>query len=119
MERLRLAIVGAGAIAQRNATEAAASGMCTIAGVFDVNIKVAREMAKATGRGRFSRPTRRSLDSRDVDAVLLSTPHHVHKSMTVAAAAAGKHVMVEKPMATTHGGRRRDDRPPASAPVWR
>jgi predicted dehydrogenase len=100
MERLRLAIVGAGAIAQRNATEAAASGMCTIAGVFDVNVKVAREMGKRLNAQVFS-SYEEVLDSKSVEAVLLSTPHHVHKSMTVAAAAAGKHVMVEKPMATT------------------
>ena len=36
----RIAIVGAGGIAQRNAAEAAASGAATIAGVFDLNVKV-------------------------------------------------------------------------------
>ena len=34
----------------------------------------------------------------DVDAVILATPHSVHLPETVAAAAAGKHVLVEKPM---------------------
>jgi predicted dehydrogenase len=100
MNPLRLAIVGAGAIAQRNATEAAASGLCTIAGVFDVNVKVARDMAQRLGAPVFT-TYEQVLDSRDVDAVLMSTPHHVHKSMTVDAAAAGKHVLVEKPIATT------------------
>lgn len=37
----------------------------------------------------------------DVDAVILATPHHLHAEQTLAAAAAGKHVLVEKPMATT------------------
>ena len=36
MNPLRVAVVGAGGIAQRNAAEAAASGVCSIAGVFDV-----------------------------------------------------------------------------------
>jgi predicted dehydrogenase len=97
---LRMAVVGAGAIAQRNAVEAAGSGATTIAGVFDVNVKVARDMAKRLGVPVFT-SYEQALDSREVDAVLLSTPHHVHKSMTVAAARKGKHVMVEKPMATT------------------
>src|SRR5690348_9858483 len=35
----------------------------------------------------------------DVDAVVLATPDTVHCEQTVAAAAAGKHVLVEKPMA--------------------
>src|SRR6185369_7241884 len=47
MQPLKIGIVGAGAIAQRNATEAAKSGVATIAGVFDVNHKVARDMAQA------------------------------------------------------------------------
>jgi predicted dehydrogenase len=100
MNPLRIAVIGAGAIAQRNAAEAAASGAASIAGVFDVNSKVARDMAlrmKTNVFGSFEQV----LDSPDVEAVLMSTPHHLHKSMTIAAAAKGKHVMVEKPLATT------------------
>jgi predicted dehydrogenase len=100
MSLLRLAIIGAGGIAQRNAAEAAASGQCTIAGVLDLNVKAAREMARRFGAVVFT-SFEQVLERKDVDAVLLSTPHHVHKTMTVDAAAARKHVMVEKPMATT------------------
>ena len=35
----------------------------------------------------------------DVNGVLLAVPHALHRPMTVAAARAGKHVLVEKPMA--------------------
>src|SRR5438105_1940344 len=37
----------------------------------------------------------------DVDAVVLATPDQVHANLAVQAAAAGKHVLVEKPMAPT------------------
>jgi myo-inositol 2-dehydrogenase/D-chiro-inositol 1-dehydrogenase len=37
----------------------------------------------------------------DVDAVILTTPDQVHCPQTLQAAAAGKHVLVEKPMAPT------------------
>lgn len=37
----------------------------------------------------------------DVDAVLIATPHADHCAQVIAAAAAGKHVLVEKPMATS------------------
>ena len=37
----------------------------------------------------------------DVEAVLICTPHSTHLPLTVAAAAAGKHVYIEKPMAVT------------------
>ncbi len=36
----------------------------------------------------------------DVDAVIVSTPHNLHASLGIRAAEAGKHVIVEKPMAT-------------------
>jgi UDP-N-acetylglucosamine 3-dehydrogenase len=100
MEALRIGIVGAGAIAQRNATEAAASGAAKIVGVFDLNHKVAREMAKALS-APFYPSYEALLASPDLEAVLLSVPHYLHKSMTMEAAVRGKHVLVEKPMANT------------------
>ncbi|WP_262299398.1 Gfo/Idh/MocA family protein [Microvirga sesbaniae] len=41
------------------------------------------------------------LDDPTVDAVLIATPHHLHEEMTIAAAGAGKHILLEKPMATS------------------
>jgi len=41
------------------------------------------------------------LDDRDVDAVVIALPHHLHAEAAIAAAQAGKHVMIEKPMAPT------------------
>jgi predicted dehydrogenase len=41
------------------------------------------------------------LDDREVDALVLATPHSMHASQVVAAAQAGKHVFCEKPFAAT------------------
>lgn len=41
------------------------------------------------------------LESRDLDAVLIASPNPFHAPQTVRAAANGKHVLVEKPMALT------------------
>ena len=44
---------------------------------------------------------RRVLDDPAVELVVVALPHHLHREVAVAAAQAGKHVLVEKPMATT------------------
>lgn len=54
---------------------------------------------------RFKIPCSTNLDDvlthPDVDAVIVSTPHYLHVPLGIKAAEAGKHVIVEKPMATT------------------
>lgn len=45
----------------------------------------------------------RIADNPDIDAVYIATPNHLHKPLTLRAAAAGKHVWVEKPMAMNAG----------------
>jgi predicted dehydrogenase len=37
-----------------------------------------------------------------VDAVLIATPHHLHTDIALLAAAAGKHILLEKPMAASY-----------------
>jgi predicted dehydrogenase len=62
------------------------------------------EMAE-TYQEHFGIPCSTSLDdvlnNPDVDAVVISTPHNTHVPLGIRAAEAGKHVIVEKPMATT------------------
>ena len=41
------------------------------------------------------------LSSAGLDAVVIATPTHLHRTMAVAAFTAGKHVLLEKPMAVT------------------
>ena len=46
----------------------------------------------------------------DIDVVIISTPHAAHSKQAVAAAKAGKHILIDKPMATTRRGLRPDPR---------
>ena len=70
-----------------------------IAGVDPVD-----EVAKSY-EAEFGIPCGTDLDAllarEDVGAVIVSTPHYLHVPIGIAAAKAGKHVIVEKPMATT------------------
>jgi len=55
-------------------------------------------LAACGPRAKGYRDFRKMLESRDVDAVVISTPDHWHALMTILACAAGKDVYVEKPM---------------------
>lgn len=59
-----------------------------------------RAEALAKDYGIALEPSVASLVERaDVDAVFIASPHHVHAEQAMAAAKAGKHILVEKPMA--------------------
>ncbi len=63
--------------------------------------------AERSGGGRRGRKIRgytqyrALLDATDVDAVIVATPVHLHAKQTVATLLAGKHVYLEKPLAST------------------
>jgi 2-desacetyl-2-hydroxyethyl bacteriochlorophyllide A dehydrogenase len=98
--RLRFGLIGCGEIAAANAAAIRASGNATITYAADPNLALAESLAAATG-ARTTTNNDELLESPDVDAVLVSTPHHLHAPIAIKATEAGKHVVVEKPMATT------------------
>ena len=58
-------------------------------------------LAEAFAAEHSGKPWRlaRDADDASVDAVAITAPHHLHCELAVAALAAGKHVLLEKPMA--------------------
>lgn len=42
------------------------------------------------------------LDDKDIDAIWICSPNHLHAGQVARCASAGKHVLVEKPLATSH-----------------
>jgi predicted dehydrogenase len=97
--RLRLGFIGAGEVAMASARAVRDAPNCALVAVVDVRQDLARDLADLAG-ARVS-----SLEgvfaSSDVDAVYISTPHFLHRDMATRAAAAGKHVFIEKPMGTS------------------
>lgn len=59
-----------------------------------------REQAVALtdGEAKPYKDYRKLLENKDIDAVLIATPHHWHAPMTIDAAEAGKDIYCEKPM---------------------
>jgi predicted dehydrogenase len=98
--RLRFGVIGCGEIAVENARALRAAGNTVITYAADPDIGLARSLAAATG-ARYSSVVAELLSDSDVDAVLICTPHHLHADLAIAAAESGKHVVVEKPMATS------------------
>ena len=97
---MRIALIGAGRVGGHHADALAAFPDHDVAAFVDVNEDQAREMAGRYG-GEAYTDVRDMLDRCDCDAVVVGVPHCLHREVTVACLEAGKHVLLEKPMACT------------------
>jgi len=96
--RLGIAFVGCGEIALRNAQAVADAGVAEIRWAIDTSEDLARDFAGRWG-GRVASGIASALDDPQVDSIFICTPHHLHAPLCLQAVAAGKHVLVEKPIA--------------------
>jgi predicted dehydrogenase len=94
---IRVAIVGAGAIARAHADALAASPHFNLVAVVDVD--AARASALAEKFGARSATSLDALTDGSVDAAIVSTPPNTHRAVTIALLGAGIHVLCEKPFA--------------------
>jgi predicted dehydrogenase len=99
-QNLQWGVIGSGAIATDFATALAASERCRIVSVTSFP-GLAQPFAARFGIPRATDSLDELLADREVEAVYVATPHPQHEKLALAAIAAGKHVLVEKPIATT------------------
>jgi predicted dehydrogenase len=99
MNPIRVAIVGCGRISDLHQMGYRGRQDATIVAVCDTKRSHANKKAKEWGVDKIYTDYQRVLEDKEVDLVELLTPHHLHCSMTVQAAQAGKHISVQKPMA--------------------
>lgn len=97
---LGFGMIGCGEIAVRTAGGIAESADARIVGCMDVNADLAADLAGSAG-ARHTTDLDELLAWPEVEAVVISTPHALHAPQGIKAAEAGKHVLVEKPIATT------------------
>lgn len=97
----RIGIIGCGKIAQvRHIPEYAENPYAELAGFYDLNTQRAAELAAQYG-GKAYESAEAMLADPAIDAVSVCVANHAHAPITIAALKAGKHVLCEKPMATT------------------
>lgn len=97
---LRLGVIGAGHVAQTNHLPALKKRRdVEVVALCDDDIEKARAVAQRFGIPRTFQDYEKLLREDDVEAVIVSTPNHLHAPMSAAALGHGKHVLCEKPPA--------------------
>jgi len=98
---INIGIIGCGKIAQvRHIPEYAANPNARLAGYYDLNQERAAGLAKKFGGKAYS-SVEELLADKKIEAVSVCTANASHAAISIAALNAGKHVLCEKPMATT------------------
>jgi UDP-N-acetylglucosamine 3-dehydrogenase len=97
---INIAILGSGFMGQTHAAGFSQIDDVNIVGVSSRSREKAEALAKDTGCESFTDDMELLRDPR-IEAVSITVPTHLHRDYTVAALEAGKHVLVEKPMALT------------------
>jgi predicted dehydrogenase len=95
---VNVGIAGAGNISDTHARAAVAAGL-RIGGVYGANLEKARQLA-----ARHGAPALGSYDellAQPIDMIVIGSPSALHAEQAIAAARAGKHVLVEKPLDIT------------------
>ncbi len=103
---VKVAVIGAGKFGQTHLdvfTQLEKTGVARLAAIAEA------DPGRAAGlRSRYHCPVyvdyRDMLARESLDAVTIATPDHLHREIAVAAAEAGKHILVEKPLDVTVAG---------------
>jgi len=113
VDAVRLAVIGCGNMAKVHVNTAGAKDEATadelrpfaekvqVHALADVSLDKAEAFKQAYGGEYATDDPERVFSDPSVDAVLIATWHDTHAPLSLAALAAGKHVLIEKPMAMT------------------
>lgn len=97
MDKIKIGIIGAGYIGGVHASVLARDERVHLSAIYDVVDERAHGLSRSSGASVSRSPEELIASS---DAVYITTPNTKHTALAIAAAAAGKHVFCEKPMAT-------------------
>jgi len=100
MRKLKGAIVGAGIFGSFHARTYSEIPYVETVAICDLNQAKAQKVASEFRIPKVYTDFNKMLAETDCDFVSIATPDHLHAEVTIAAAKAGKHILVEKPFAT-------------------
>ncbi|MFN0122763.1 MAG: Gfo/Idh/MocA family protein [Blastocatellia bacterium] len=101
MNKLRIAFVGCGGIAEHYLNVYRDLEWVEMRVCMDTNLERARHAVDRLGtEARATTDFAEALGD-DVDVVVINTPNHLHREQALAALAAGKHLLLQKPVAGT------------------
>lgn len=96
---LKVALVGAGAFAIQHLDAIAGLDEAVVVSLVDSDPRKAREVAARYGIARVGSELQEALAQPEIEAVMLCTPTPLHAAQAIACLQAGKHVLVEIPLA--------------------
>jgi predicted dehydrogenase len=99
--RIRFGVIGTGLWGEVHAEIYSSHPQAALVAVCDNDRARAERVASAYGARRVYADFRELAADSEIDAVAVVTPDFAHREPIVAAARAGKHVITEKPLATT------------------
>jgi predicted dehydrogenase len=100
MDEVRLGLISCGGMGRSLITSSLDIPHSSVACVADVDEAKARALGEELGCA-FVTDSGALLARTDVNAVIIAAPNFLHRALTEAAAAAGKHIFCEKPLALT------------------
>jgi predicted dehydrogenase len=98
---LRAGVLGCGAIGTRGHIPGFQAAGIEVVAVCDANLSRAQSVAKEMHIARAYSDYKELLADKEVDVVSVGLPNYLHTPVTIAALEAGKHVLCEKPFATS------------------
>jgi predicted dehydrogenase len=102
MPKTKVVLIGAGFIADIHAESYHRFVPdAELVGVYSRREAHARAFAHKYGIGRWFTDLREAINTSDCEVVDICLPNHLHKRVTLDAAKAGKHVIIEKPLCLT------------------
>jgi len=98
---VRFGIIGCGGIARgKHLGELEPVKEARIIACSDISDEAAKSFAESCGAEKWYTNYHDMLQRDDIDAVVVSTPHPLHSPIGCDVLAAGKHLLIQKPMAT-------------------